>query len=102
MFNDGDWNEFSDIFGGKVEPFLKLLSRRGLLSEIDVAMVDDQYPELTNEVMLTLLENDPSYINYIIDLLSDVSTREDGYYLQLTGLEELSEFFKIQTKSTLL
>lgn len=94
MFNDGEWNKFSDIFGGKVEPFLKLLSRRGLLSEIDVAMVDDQYPELTNEVMLTLLENDPSYINYIIDLLSDVSTRDGGYYLQLRDLEELSEFFK--------
>jgi hypothetical protein len=82
-----------------VEPFLKLLSRRGLLSEIDVAMVDDRYPELTNEVMLTLLENDPSYINYIIDLLSDVSSREDGYYLQLTDLEELSEFFKDNSNS---
>jgi hypothetical protein len=86
MFNDGEWDEFSNIFGGRVEPFLKLLSRRGLLSEIDVAMVDDRYPELTNEVMLTLLEHDPSYINYIVGLLSDVSTRDGGYYLELRDL----------------
>ena len=99
MFNDGEWDEFSNIFGGRVEPFLKLLSRRGLLSEIEVQMVDDRYPELTNEVMLTLLEHDPSYINYIVGLLSDVSTRDGGYYLELRDLEELSEFFKDNSNS---
>lgn len=99
MFNDGEWDEFSNIFGGELKPFLSLLSRRGLLSEIDVKQVDDQYPELTNEVMLTLLEHDPYYINYIVDLLSDVSTRDGGYYLELRDLEELSEFFKDNSNS---
>jgi hypothetical protein len=95
MFNDGDWDEFSNIFGNDVSKFLLLIKRRGLLDQIDVDSVEYNYASLVNGIQLFMLENDPSYYNTIVkSFLSDVEVRNDGYYLMLSDLTELSEFFK--------
>jgi hypothetical protein len=95
MFNDGDWDEFSNIFGNDVSKFLLLIKRRGLLDQIDIDSVEYNYASLVNGIQLFMLENDPSYYNTIVkSFLSDVEVRNDGYYLMLSDLTELSEFFK--------
>jgi len=95
MFNDGDWDEFSNIFGNDVSKFLLLIKRRGLLDQIDVDSVEYNDGALVNGIQLFMLENDPSYYNTIVkEFLSDVEIRNDGYYLRLRDLSELSEFFK--------
>jgi len=95
MFNDGDWDEFSNIFGNDVSKFLLLIKRRGLLDKIDVDSVEYNDASLVNGIQLFMLENDPSYYNTIVkSFLSDVEVRNDGYYLRLRDLTELSEFFK--------
>jgi hypothetical protein len=100
MFNDGDWDEFSNIFGNDVSKFLLLFKRRGLLDQIDIDSVEYNYASLVNGIQLFMLENDPSYYNTIVkSFLSDVEVRNDGYYLRLRDLEELSEFFKDNTYS---
>jgi hypothetical protein len=98
--NNGDWPEFSQIFGGDVDRFLSTVKRYGLLDSIDLTNVDYHDPELVNPIMLIMLENDPSYINTIVkEFLPDVEVKSDGYYLRLRDLEELSEFFKDNTYS---
>jgi hypothetical protein len=95
MFNDGVWDEFSIIFGNDVSKFLLLIKRRGLLDQIDVDSVEYNDASLVNGIQLFMLENDPSYYNTIVkSFLSDVEVRNDGYYLMLSDLTELSEFFK--------
>lgn len=95
QFNNGDWGEFSSAFGNDVSKFLSLVKRRGLLNRINLETIDYNDPELVNSVMLSLINDDPSYINEIIEYsLGDVQIRPDGYYLRLDSLNELSEFFK--------
>lgn len=93
--NNGDWDDISDIFGDNIMLFLSSVKRAGLLSTIDLDNISRNNEELINEIMLFILNNDPSYINTIAkDILTDVEVRADGYYLKLADLEELSEFFK--------
>lgn len=94
-FNNGEWEDFSHIFGNDITQFLNLIKRRGLLDQFDLYSIRDNDEFLLNEVMLFLLNEDPSYINTIVkDFLSDVEIRENGYYLRLSDLTELSEFFE--------
>lgn len=94
-FNDGEFESFSDIFGGDASKFLSLVKRRGLLDKIDVDSVEYNDGSLVNGLQLFMLEDDPSYYNTIVkDFLSDVEIRNDGYYLRLRDLTELSDFFK--------
>lgn len=94
-FNDGEFESFSDIFGGDASKFLSLVKRRGLLDKIDVDSVEYNDGSLVNGLQLFMLEDDPSYYNTIVkEFLSDVEIRNDGYYLRLRDLTELSDFFK--------
>jgi hypothetical protein len=93
--NDGDWDDISNIFSDNIRLFLSSVKRAGLLSTIDLDNISRHNEELINEIMLFILNNDPSYLNTIVkDNLTDVEVRADGYYLKLADLEELSEFFK--------
>jgi hypothetical protein len=93
--NEGDWDDISNIFSDNIKLFLSSVKRAGLLSTIDLDNISRHNEELINEIMLFILNNDPSYLNTIVkDILTDVEVRADGYYLKLADLEELSEFFK--------
>ena len=94
-FNNGEWDEFSQIFGGNIINFLSLIKRRGFLDQIDTDNIYQEDVYLYNSVLKFLLENDPSLLNSIVkEHFSDIEIRPDGYYLRLDNLEELSEFFK--------
>ena len=94
-FNNGEWEELSPIFGDSISRFLSSVKRSGLLDKIDIDNISREDESIVNEIMLFILENDPSYLNTIVkDILTDVDVRADGYHLRLADLEELSEFFK--------
>ena len=94
-FNNGEWEELSPIFGDSISRFLSSVKRSGLLDKIDIDNISREDESIVNEIMLFILENDPSYLNTIVkEVLTDVEVRADGYYLRLGDLEELSEFFK--------
>jgi len=94
-FNNGDWEEFSNIFGDDVSKFLSLVKRRGFLDQIDIDSVRRFDNEQVNPTLKTLLELNPSFLDDIIEYnFSDIEKRSDGYYLKLSDLSELSEFFK--------
>jgi hypothetical protein len=94
-FNDGEWEEFSNIFGDDIGRFLFTVRRSGFLDYLDLDSVNYNDDSLVNEIMLYRLNEDPSYINTIVqNYLSDVEIRDDGYYLRLRDLTELSEFFE--------
>jgi hypothetical protein len=95
-FNNGEWDEFSNIFNGEVKPFLTLLNRRGMLDMIDLKSIWNEDEYILNEVMLDLLElNNEEYFNkFVQEFISDVEIRSDGYYLRLSDVTELAEFFK--------
>jgi hypothetical protein len=100
-FNDGEWDEFSNIFGGEVKPFLTLLKRRGMLDMIDLKSIWNEDEYILNEVMLDLLElNDEEYFTkFVQDFIDDVEIRSDGYYLRLSDVTELAKFFKSDSYS---
>jgi hypothetical protein len=94
-FNDGEWEELSPIFGDSISRFLSSVKRSGLLDKIDIDNIYREDESIVNEIMLFILEDEPSYLNTIVkNILTDVDVRADGYYLKLADLEELSEFFK--------
>jgi len=94
-FNNGEWEEFSNIFGDDIGRFLFTVKRSGFLDYLDLDSVSYNDNSLVNEIMLYRLNEDPSYINTIVqNYLSDVEIRENGYYLRLRDLTELSEFFQ--------
>lgn len=93
-FNNGEWDEFSQIFDKNVFNFLSLVKKRGFLDQIDTDNIYQEYDYLYNPVLKYLLEDDPSLLNLIVkEHFSDIEIRPDGYYLLLSNLEELSEFF---------
>jgi hypothetical protein len=94
-FNNGEWDEFSQIFNDDANNFLSLIKRRGFLFEIDLKSLYDNDEYLFNPTLKMMLEVDPSYLTKVVqDYLHDVIIRPDGYYLKLRDQEELSEFFK--------
>lgn len=94
-FNNGDWDEFSNVFGGDVNKFYSYVKRAGFLDYFDLESIKYYDERFINELLLYRLQNDPSYLNEIVqNFLSDVEIRGDGYYLRLRDLTELSEFFQ--------
>ena len=93
-FNNGEWDEFSEIFGDNIENFLSLLKRRGFLFDIDLDQVYYEDSHLFNQVLLTMLSVNPEYLKTVTQTyFDDVAIRPDGYYLKLRDQGELSEFF---------
>jgi len=94
-FNNGEWEDFSSIFGDDINTFLSFIKKRGFLFEIDLNSLYDNDEYLFNSTLKMMLEVDPSYLTTVVQsYLSDVIIRPDGYYLKLRDQEELSEFFK--------
>ncbi len=94
-FNNGEWDDISDVFGGDVKRFYSYVKRAGFLNYFDLDSIHYEDERFVNELMLYRLQNDPSYLNEIVQgFLSDVEIRGDGYYLMLSDLSELSDFFK--------
>lgn len=94
-FNNGEWEDFSSIFGDSINKFLSFIEKKGFLFDIDLELVYDNDQYLFNPTLKMMLEVDPSYLTTVVQsYLSDVIIRPDGYYLKLRDQEELSEFFK--------
>lgn len=115
MFNDGDWDDISSQFNGKITAFLKYAKLRNALDEVDLTQIpQDEFPnpeflfslgvKLTYEdvpdsqqdkVLLFLLEKDPQKtLKYICDyILDDVEIRGSDYYLRLGDREDLSVLY---------
>jgi hypothetical protein len=119
MFNqDGFVDDLEDHFNDLMT-FFKFMKKYGLLGEVDLNQVsyrdwddeiinfldengvlnnlsyDDAPEELKNTLLLRKLdENYEDTMAFILDnLLTDVSIRPDGFYLYLSGREELANFY---------
>lgn len=118
-FNDGNWDYISKIFRNNVLTFLKFIHRKNLLSKIDLTEIPHDFfsdevfdflvdntdisemsyyeipEELKNRYLLYHLEHNYEWAMEFItkNLLSDVSIRQDGFYLHLRDREELEILF---------
>ena len=119
-FNDGNWDEISSIFNGRILTFFRFIKGKNLLHKIDINNIPSD--NFSNEVFDYLVESDiisnleydsipESFINnYLLhgleynyedtvkyitrQLLTDVEIRPDGFYLYLgNDRDELASFF---------
>ena len=120
QFNDGNWDEISSIFNGRILTFFRFIKGKNLLHKIDINNIPsddfsnelfdylvendimanltyDSVPEeFTNNYLLHGLEyNYDNTIKYITNnLITDVQIRPDGFYLNLgNDRDELASFF---------
>ncbi len=100
-FNEGNWENFSQVFGDDLNRFLTLLKRKELLHLLDIDNIHYHDEYLVNPILSYMLKSNPNEtLKFIVDkFLNDVEIREDGYYLRLRDLTELSEFFSKYSRS---
>jgi len=118
-FNDGNWDYISKIFRNNVLTFLKFIHRKNLLSKIDLTQIPHDFfsdevfdflvdntdiseisyyeipEEIKNHYLLYHLEHNYEWAMEFItkNLLSDVSIRQDGFYLHLRDRDDLKILF---------
>lgn len=92
--NDGNWSEYSPFFNDDIGLFMKLVKKNGLLGLIDplnYGMRDEQ-----NKILYELLQLDKNkWTHFICEKVinNDIVIKNDGYYLYLKNIEDLSDLF---------
>jgi hypothetical protein len=92
QFNDGDFDSLLPFFDN-MENILKFFYKKDLLQYVDPfdSNLDDYQNEILNYLINVL--GDKETLNKCISDLSDVTVKEDGYYLQIGDREDLSDLF---------
>ena len=91
-FNDGDFDSLLPFFDS-MENILKFFHKKNLLQYVDPfdSNLDDYQNEILNYLINVL--GDKEILNKCISDLSDVTVKEDGYYLQINDREDLADLF---------
>ena len=91
-FNDGEWYKISKLFNNDLSTFINFFDKKGLLDKIDLESINRNDEDGTiNQVCLMYL--DKYGPDYFLKYLGDVQKNEDGYFLKLGNLSELSKLF---------
>ena len=92
QFNDGDFDSLLPFFDS-MENILKFFHKKNLLQYVDPfdSNLDDYQNEILNYLINVL--GDKEILNKCISDLSDVTVKEDGYYLQIGDREDLADLF---------
>lgn len=91
-FNDGEWYKISKLFNNDLSTFINFFDKKGLLDKIDLESINRNDEDGTiNQVCLMYL--DKYGPDYFLKYLGDVQKNEDGYFLKLDNLSELSKLF---------
>ena len=91
-FNDGEWYKISKLFNNDLSTFINFFDKKGLLDKIDLESINRNDDDGTiNQVCLMYL--DKYGPDYFLKYLGDVQKNEDGYFLKLDSLSELSKLF---------
>ena len=92
QFNDGDFDSLLPFFDS-MENILKFFHKKNLLQYVDPfdSNLDDYQNEILNYLINVL--GDKEILNKCISDLSDVTVKEDGYYLQISDREDLADLF---------
>jgi hypothetical protein len=91
-FNDGEWYKISKLFNSDLSTFINFFDKKGLLDKIDLESINRNDEDGTiNQVCLMYL--DKYGPDYFLKYLGDVQKNEDGYFLKLDDLSELSKLF---------
>lgn len=91
-FNDGEWYKISKLFNNDLSTFINFFDKKGLLDKIDIESVNRNDEDGTiNQVCLMYLDRYGP--DYFLKYLGDVQKNEDGYFLKLGDLSELSKLF---------
>ncbi len=92
-FNDGNWDEVGAYFDKNFQLFLNYLKKYGLDKQLNYNNIDDDYKNIL--LLARLKENPEETLKFICDnLITDVYSMKDGYYLYLNDREELAKLFK--------
>jgi hypothetical protein len=91
-FNNGEWYKISKLFNNDLSTFINFFDKKGLLDKIDIESINRNDDDGTiNQVCLMYL--DKYGPDYFLKYLGDVQKNEDGYFLKLDDLSELSKLF---------
>jgi hypothetical protein len=89
-FNDGDY-EILDAFGGDVDLFIEILTKKKLVGLLEVPEQDTSYQ---NRILLALLKHDKKkFSKEIQKILSDTAYEGGKLYLVIDDLGELTRIF---------
>lgn len=94
--NDGDWDEYSEYFKNNFKLFLNIVIKHNLLDRLNLDEGSPIMDEHENNVFLALIGIDPNkWYKYICDniISGDLVEVNGNYYLNLTDLQDLAEFF---------
>ena len=99
QFNDGDFDSLLPFFDN-MENILKFFHKKNLLQYVDPfdSNLDDYQNEILNYLINVL--GDKEILNKCISDLSDVTIKEDGYYLQIGDREDLADLFDDRGRDT--
>lgn len=92
--NNGNWGDYSQYFNDDMQLFIRIITKYGLLDNIDP--LSDDLGEYQNLVLYSLINENPDvWIPFVCEkvISSDITIRDGKYYLHLSDLTDLSEFF---------
>ena len=91
VYRKSGWKEIRPFFN-EFDNFYHFLKKNGIVDEVRLDWVDN---DQVNHFLFLCFKDDPRRTMDLIvdDILTDVK-KKDGYYLQLSGLEEIAAFFK--------
>lgn len=92
--NNGGWDTYSHFFNNDIQLFIKIISKYGLLGELN-PLSDDLF-SYQNLILYYLINENPEiWIPFVCEKLisSDITIRDGKYYLHLNELSDLSKFF---------
>jgi len=92
QFNDGDFDSLLPFFDN-MENILKFFHKKNLLQYVDP--FDDNLSDYQNELLNYLINvlDDKEILKKCVLELSDVTIKEDGYYLQIGDKKNLADLF---------
>jgi len=92
--NNGEWDELEPLFGD-IDTVINLLSKFDMVHLLD-PYNDDLY-DIRNSLIYSLLNNDKTskqWFDLLIKDLGDISEINGQYYLDLSSLDELADWFQ--------
>jgi hypothetical protein len=91
--NNGDWDDFSDLFNNDISKYISFVNKAGLLDMIDPT--NEAFEEIENALLLSLIDTNPEkWYKFIREkMINSDLAGENLDYLHINDLEKLSEFF---------